>query len=78
VLPEDEPDLVSVIGDSGASGYVLKTEMDEATNANAPDPRTALRRQGRLLALAREGRPKVRVVNLDGDQIDWFTIDPGD
>lgn len=78
VLPKDEPDLIAVKGDSGALGYVMKSELDEKTNANPPDAKTALRRQEVLLAMARKGELKVAVFDLEGRQIDWLTLDPGD
>lgn len=78
VLPEDEPELIAVIGDEGLRGYVRKSELDRKTNANPPDPETALRRQKVLVRFARHGALRVRVVSVDGEPIDWLTLDPGD
>lgn len=39
--PENEPDLIAVIATSGRSGYVLKSELDEANGTTAANSFTS-------------------------------------
>lgn len=67
--PDELPDLLEVVGDSGTPGYA---ERDELLGAGASTPAEALSQQ--------EGAApelKIPVYDLDGTMIDTFTVVQG-
>lgn len=68
--PEDEPDLILVETAEGVSGYVYKSDLDEASGANVSSPREALSWQE-----AAQDLRKIPVYEVDGiTQIGSFVV----
>lgn len=72
--PEEEPDLIQAVATNGRSGYVLRTNLEEAAGANLETPETALNEQAR-----RAGQSvAIPVYDLDGiTVIGVFEVNPG-